>query len=138
MNARPNIFGLSGGPLAQAVSVLVFAVLLVGAVVMGAVLLAVIVGVAVLAWIALSVRLWWLRRKLGRGAAPQGGTEPAPPAGRLIEAEYTVLDERDPRRGERDGEGGTDGAHGLLRVSEAKGCRGLDNGRSRATGFCDL
>ncbi len=103
MNARPNIFGVSGGPLAQALSVVVFAVLLVGAVVMGAVLLAAIVGVGVLAWIGFSVRLWWLRRKLGSGAAAEHVAEAPPPSGRLIEAEYTVVDERDPRREPRDG-----------------------------------
>ena len=61
MNARPNLFGISGGPLAQALSVVVFGVLLVGAVIMGAVLGAAILGVAVVAWIGFSVRLWWLR-----------------------------------------------------------------------------
>jgi membrane protein implicated in regulation of membrane protease activity len=103
MNARPPLFGLSGGPLSQALSVLVFGALLVVAVVMGAVLLAAIVGVAVLAWIAFSVRLWWLRRKLGRGTAgtDRGGQAAS---GRLIEAEYTVLDERDARRDRCDDE----------------------------------
>jgi hypothetical protein len=101
MNARPPLFSLSGGPLAQALSVLAFGVLLVVAVVMGAVLLAAIVGVAVLAWIAFSVRLWWLRRKLGRGGAGPGrGGQPT--SGRLIDAEYTVLDERDAQRDRRD------------------------------------
>jgi membrane protein implicated in regulation of membrane protease activity len=99
MNARPNLFGLSGGPVAQAVSVLVFGILLIAAVVMGAVLLAAIVGAVAIAWVVFSVRLWWLRRKL-RGRAAQG--DPTQPAGRLIEAEYTVLDERDPRRNPRD------------------------------------
>lgn len=103
MNARPKLFGMSGGPLAQALSVVVFGVLLVAAVVMGAVLLAAILGVAVLAWIAFSVRLWWLRRKLGGGATAQSAPEAPPQSGRLIEAEYTVLDERDPRRDPRDG-----------------------------------
>ena len=103
MNARPNVFGMSGGPLAQALSVVVFAVLLVGAVVMGALLLAAIIGVAVLAWIGFSVRLWWLRRKLGSSGAAEHGAEASPPTGRLIEAEYTVVEERDPGRGPRDG-----------------------------------
>ena len=103
MNARPNLFGISGGPLAQALSVVVFGVLFVGAVIMGAVLLAAILGVAVVAWIGFSVRLWWLRRKLGGVAAAQSGAEAPPQSGRLIEAEYTVLDERDPRRDPRDG-----------------------------------
>jgi hypothetical protein len=104
MNPRQIGIRMSGNPLAQALSVLVFAVLLVAAVVMGALILAAIVGVAVVAWIGFSLRLWWLRRKLGRGAAGgQSGAQPAPPSGRLIDAEYTVLDERDPRRDPQDG-----------------------------------
>jgi uncharacterized iron-regulated membrane protein len=96
MNARPNVFGLPGGPLMQVVSGLVFALLLIVAVVLGAAILAAIVGVAVLAWIVFSVRLWWLRRKLGpRGAVRSPGEEPTRPEGRLIDAEYTVLGERD-------------------------------------------
>lgn len=105
MNPRQIGLRLSGNPFAQALSLLVFAVLLVAAVVMGAVILAAVVGVAVLAWIGFSLRLWWLRRKLGRGAAAggQSGAQPPPQSGRLIDAEYTVLDERDPRRDPRDG-----------------------------------
>jgi membrane protein implicated in regulation of membrane protease activity len=107
MNVRPNVFALSGGPLAQALSVLVFAVLLVGAVVMGAVLLAAIVGIAAIAWIVFSIRFWWLGRKLGRRSAAEGDPtrgDATQPAGRLIEAEYTVLEERDPRRSPREDE----------------------------------
>jgi hypothetical protein len=111
MNARPHVFRMSGNPVVQVLYGVVFAVLLVGAVVMGAVLLAAVVGVAVLAWIVFSIRLWWLRRKLGRAGAAafgdrgaaQGRTNPGEPAGRLIDAEYTVVDERDPQRGPRDG-----------------------------------
>jgi len=103
MNPRQSVYGISGGPLAQALSVLVFGVLLVAAFVMGAVLLAVLAGLGLLAWLVFSVRLWWLRRKLGPSARAAGGDEPAPPAGQLIEAEYTVLGERDPRRDPRDG-----------------------------------
>jgi hypothetical protein len=104
MNARPNVFGLPGGPLMQIVSALVFALLLIVAVVLGAAILAAVVGVAVLAWIVFSVRLWWLRSKLGPRTAAKGpGEEPPRPEGRLIDAEYTVLGERDsqPRRPER-------------------------------------
>jgi hypothetical protein len=99
MNARPNAFGTSGGPLTQVLSVLVFGVLLVGAVVMGAVILAVVLGLAVVAYVAFVVRVWWLRRKMGRGAPPRAASDPdRHDGGRLIDAEYTVLDERDPGR----------------------------------------
>ena len=93
MNGRPSSFGTSGNPLWQALSLLVFGVLLIGAVVMGAVILAVVLGVAVIGAIALYARLWWLRRKVG-SATTAGGAEAA--TGRLIDAEYTVVEERDP------------------------------------------
>jgi hypothetical protein len=102
MNARQPLYGLKGGPLTQVLSVIVFAVLLVGAIVMGAVLLAGIVGVAVLAWIAFSVRLWWIKRKLRRSATASDRPDAA--TGRLIDAEYEVLDERDARHDDGDGD----------------------------------
>jgi hypothetical protein len=94
MNGRPRSFGTSGNPLWQALSLLVFGLLLIGAVVMGAVILMVVLGVAVIGAMALYARLWWLRRKLGRSAAARGAE---PGMGTLIDAEYTVVEERDPR-----------------------------------------
>jgi hypothetical protein len=93
MNARPSLFGTSGNPLLQALSLLVFGLLLIGAVVMGAVILGVVLAFAVIVAIAFYARLWWLRRKLSRSAAERGA---APAAGKLIDAEYTVVEQRDP------------------------------------------
>lgn len=93
MNGRPSLFGASGNPLLQALSLLVFGVLLIGAVVMGAVILAIVLGLAVIGAIVFYLRFWWLRRKLAR-SAPDRGAGSAP--GRLIEAEYTVVEQRDP------------------------------------------
>jgi membrane protein implicated in regulation of membrane protease activity len=115
MNLRPPVFGAPGGPLAQFFALLVFGALLVVAVVMGAVILAAILGLAVIAWTVFSVRLWWLKRKLGGRAAHERGPQPPnQPGGQLIDAEYTVLGERDARRRPdhgRDGDGRDDARH---------------------------
>jgi hypothetical protein len=93
MNGRPSSFGPSGNPLLQALSLLLFGLLLVGAVVMGAVILAIVLGVAVIGALAFYVRLWWLARKWRRSAQARAAESGA---GRLIQAEYTVVGEGDP------------------------------------------
>src|SRR5687768_8487582 len=92
MNGRPFSFG-SGNPLVQALSLLAFGVVVVTAVMLGAFVLLAALGVALIAFIAFSVRVWWLHRKMrGRGPIdrPPG---PGPPKGiRYIEGEYEVVD----------------------------------------------
>lgn len=97
MDMRNRLYALasSGNPFVQVLSIVAFGVVLIGAVVMGAVILALVFGLAVIAAAGFSVRLWWLRRKLGRRGA--GGMDTAA-GGRLIEAEYTVVTERSARR----------------------------------------
>jgi len=48
MNGRVFLFRSSGNPLAQIVSVLVFVVLLVGALIMGTVVIALLLGLALI------------------------------------------------------------------------------------------
>ena len=50
MNGRSFSFGNSGNPLAQVLSLLVFAVVLVGAVIMGAFVLMAVLGLTVIAF----------------------------------------------------------------------------------------
>jgi membrane protein implicated in regulation of membrane protease activity len=103
MNVRSFSFG-SGNPLAQFLSLLVFGVLVAAAVIMGAFVLLAALGVALIAFVAFSLRVWWLRRKL-RGRAPFDGpgSGPGPAKGiRYIEAEYEVVDADEERRRERD------------------------------------
>jgi len=97
MDMRNRLYALasSGNPLAQVLSIVAFGVVLIGAVVMGAVILALVFGLAVIAAAGFSVRLWWLRRKLGRR---RPHVSDAAVGGRLIEAEYTVVTERSTRR----------------------------------------
>jgi uncharacterized iron-regulated membrane protein len=96
MNGRLYTLVASGNPLVQVASLVIFGVVLIGAVLMGAVILAFVFGFAVIAAMAFSVRLWWLRRKLQR-AQGDGGYR-SEHGGRLIEAEYTVVRERRPQR----------------------------------------
>lgn len=109
MNGRQFTFGASGNPLVQVVSLLVFGVFAVAAVIMGAFVLLAFLGVAIIGFVVLSVRGWWLRRKLRGRAAPFAAERP-PPGGvergaRLIEAEYVVVKKGDaadpPERGPR-------------------------------------
>jgi hypothetical protein len=108
--------GLGAGrhPVAQFVSLLVIGAAVVGVVLMGAFILSFLIGAALLAWAVLAVRVWWFRRKL-RKAAEAGRSDDAAGAsavrervresadhrGRLIEAEYTIVNERDARRRRR-------------------------------------
>lgn len=104
MDARRYTFGASGNPIIQGLWLLVFGAALIVAVLMGAVILAVVLGLAVVASIVIAVRVWWLRRKLAaHGFDAQAQSSAEQPGGRLIEAEYTVIDERsETGRRERD------------------------------------
>jgi hypothetical protein len=63
---------------------------LTAAVIVGGVVLAAVIGLAVFASLAISLRVWWLRRKL-RQAVARG--EVAPVRGdRIIETEYHVIE----------------------------------------------
>lgn len=78
-------------PLLQVVYFIVGGIILIGAVLMGAVILAIALGVAIILGLVVFVRVWWLRRKLGRGGtAAETDSE-------VYEVEYTVIDERDER-----------------------------------------
>lgn len=89
---RAYLLKASGNPIVQVLSLVAFGVILIGAVLMGAILLAAVFGLAVIAAAVFSVRLWWLRRKLGRRDAE---SLRATRGGELIEAEYIVVTERD-------------------------------------------
>ena len=103
MNGRVFSFARSGNPLAQILSLLAFAVLLAAALIMGAVVIAVLLGLGVIFGTVLAVRAWWFRRKMRCGPPPDGGyappvpPEPQPVAEqkRLIEGEYEVVKQPD-------------------------------------------
>ena len=93
MNSGSFPFGKPGNPLAQVLSLLVFAVVLVGAFIMGAFVLVALLGLAVIAFLVLKLRAWWLRGRSG-GRGPNDGSGPGRPAKgiRYIEGEYEVID----------------------------------------------
>ena len=106
MYSRFNIYDrvhrlfASGHPLAQLLSLLVLGAAVVGVVLMGAFVLSFLIGAALLATAVFATRLWWLRFKLRRGAR-QRERVGANRHGRLIEAEYTIVEEREARRRRR-------------------------------------
>ena len=103
MDARRYTFGASGNPIIQGLWLLVVGAGLIVAVFMGAVLLAAVLGLAVVASIVIAVRVWWLRRKLAKQAADAPAWSTDENGRRLIEAEYTVIEEgRETERRDRD------------------------------------
>ena len=79
----------SRNPLVQIAAIVVAVLVTVGAVLVGAVVLSFFVGLAILAWLVLTIRFWWLRRRTPRGEAGAGAQR-----GEILGAEYTVIEER--------------------------------------------
>ncbi len=87
-------------PIARIVAALLAVAALVGAFFFGLIILAVAVGLGVLAWLVLTVRVWWLRRRIrtGRGGAREAAGQSAPQERRrpeVIDAEYEVVSRRE-------------------------------------------
>jgi len=81
-------------PLARLLAGILAALALVGAFFFGLFVLALVLGVGIIAWLAFWIRMVWLRRKLSKsdGAAnPEGGQR----QGEVIDAEYTVVSRRE-------------------------------------------
>lgn len=92
----------AGNPIVQVLSLLLVGAVLIGAVIMGAFILSALLGVAAIAAAVFAVRIWWFRRKLRQAAGrPDQLREAQRYDGRLIDAEYTVVRERDARRRRR-------------------------------------
>jgi len=100
MDGRRFTAGMPANPLLQALSFIVGGIVLVIAIVMGAILLSVVLGLALIAALAIWIRLWWLRRKIldARAEYSGAGARPREATGRVIEVEYTVVDERNEKQ----------------------------------------
>ena len=107
---------VSRNPLLQLASLVVGAFVAVGAILLGAVVLAFILGFAVIAGLLFYIRLWWLRRRFRRHGpdprGPGGHRGPGRPGGRrgpggggstgeIVDVEYTVVEERTVRDRDR-------------------------------------
>jgi len=79
----------SRNPLVQIAAVVVAVLVTVGAVFLGAIILSFFVGLAILAWLGLTIRLWWLRQRMRRGETGRSAQ-----GGEILEVEYTVVEER--------------------------------------------
>jgi hypothetical protein len=90
-------FGASQNPFVQGLSLILGAALLVGALILGAFLLAIAVGFGLVAALIIMARIWWIQRRLAR--AGRGASGPTAD-GRVIEVEYTVIDEKPDERQE--------------------------------------
>lgn len=91
MPPRSYNLNLPSNPFLQALYFVLGGVLLIGAVLMGAILLAVGLGVAIVLAIVIYARVWWLSRRQGKSPGRTTGR-----TSEVLEVEYTVVDERDP------------------------------------------
>jgi predicted lipid-binding transport protein (Tim44 family) len=83
-------------PVARILAGLLAVAALVGAFFFGLIILAVAVGLGVVAWLVLTVRVWWLRRRFragrGDGEKPAGhATAGGVRKPDVIDAEYEVI-----------------------------------------------
>lgn len=76
------------GPIARLLTTLLLVTVGVIALLFGAVIIAILIGLAAILFIFLYVRAWWSRRKLGLNVHPHHSR--AHDEGATIEGEYTV------------------------------------------------
>lgn len=97
------ISGPPTNPLARLLAAIIGALVLVGAFFFGVFILAGALVLGLLAWLAIRIRIWWFRRKLGASAAVSPGKD-GPGAGSgapsangddVIEAEYEVVSRKE-------------------------------------------
>jgi len=87
-------------PLSRLLAAILAVLALVGAFFFGIFVLAFAVGLGLVAWLFVSLRVWWLRRKgvlgpSGPGAANGSHTGPVEDGRDILDAEYTVVSRQD-------------------------------------------
>jgi len=86
--------GASQNPVVQVAGLIVGGLVAIGAILLGAVVLSLALGLAVFAGLILFVRIWWLKRRLGRASAGPDADADAGAGGEIVGVEYTVVKER--------------------------------------------
>ena len=87
-------------PVSRLLTGLAAVLLLIGAAFFGVVVLLVVLGLGVLGWVVLSLRIWWLRRQAGSGpdrTEPHGDGRArgqGRAGGDVIDADYEVISRR--------------------------------------------
>ena len=92
-------------PLSRLLAGVVALLALVGAFFFGIFILAVVVALAMIAWLVIWIRIWWLKRRLGAAAeTPAGGGQARNGSaqgpvidGEVIDGEYEVVTREDER-----------------------------------------
>ena len=86
-------------PLARILAGVLALAALVGAFFFGLFILVLAIGLGVLGWLSLTLRVWWLRRRQARGdgGVRNGSQSPGRESrkGDVIEAEYEVISHRE-------------------------------------------
>jgi hypothetical protein len=88
-------------PVARVLAGLLAVLALIGAFFFGLFVLAVAIGLAVLAWLIITLRMWWLQRSWSRQAprgetgGPGGARKSDNDEGAVIEADYEVISRRE-------------------------------------------
>jgi hypothetical protein len=82
-----RIEGRPGNMLFQGLGIVIGLLALMAAVIVGGFLLAALIGVGLIAWVVIYIRIWWLTRQRGK-TRDAGRTEGSQD---IVEAEYTVI-----------------------------------------------
>jgi predicted lipid-binding transport protein (Tim44 family) len=82
-------------PVSRVLGGLLGLLVLVGAFFFGLIVLAVAVGLGLLAWLVLTLRMWWLRRHWQSRNGPGGPGASGRRENDVIEADYEVVSRRD-------------------------------------------
>ena len=101
MNQSAYKLRVSDNPLVHFAGLIVGGLTAIAAVLLGAVLLSLLLGLALIGGAVVFARLWWLRRRMGKTARARrrpGGSA----AANIVEVEYTVVEERSVRNDRED------------------------------------
>ena len=89
MRGRPYT---AANPFVQIASLLVFVLMVIGAVFVGAVILSLLLGAGAILALIVAIRSWWLGRGLRAGGQRPEASGDDGHAGRVIDVSYTVVE----------------------------------------------